>query len=124
MYDQLADLYSLLVCMEHLEKSYIRDSITHEEYTPECKKLIAQYKTALNTMGDGFKSVSEFMKEYNVRKDYFLIRYIYNLYLYSLSSISLIHYHLCFLFWTSIPIFFLHFFFIFIFMNSSLVLLH
>lgn len=30
-YDNMADLYSIIVLMEHLEKAFIRDSITADE---------------------------------------------------------------------------------------------
>jgi ESCRT-I complex subunit VPS28 len=31
-YDNMADLFSIIVLMEHLEKAFIRDSITADEY--------------------------------------------------------------------------------------------
>lgn len=30
-YENMADLYSLFIAMEHLEKAYVRDAISHEE---------------------------------------------------------------------------------------------
>mmetsp|Transcript_1917 Transcript_1917/g.5296 ORF Transcript_1917/g.5296 Transcript_1917/m.5296 type:complete len:216 (-) Transcript_1917:1046-1693(-) len=66
-YDNLADLYALLVATEHLEKAYVRDSCTADEYTPECKKLIAQFRTLMShgILGDDFV-LDEFLKEYDL----------------------------------------------------------
>jgi ESCRT-I complex subunit VPS28 len=65
-YENLADLYAIIVTMEHLEKAYIRDSITHEEYTPACGRLIAQFKTARNLVSDSVPDVEKFMRDYNL----------------------------------------------------------
>tara|TARA_R110002050_G_scaffold62651_1_gene137489 strand:- start:1965 stop:2411 length:447 start_codon:yes stop_codon:yes gene_type:complete len=70
-YDNLADLYSILVATEHLEKAYIRDSCTAEEYTPECKKLIGQFRTAVGMIAaergtDPASVVDSFVHEYNL----------------------------------------------------------
>ncbi|KAK9764425.1 Vacuolar protein-sorting-associated protein 28 [Basidiobolus ranarum] len=66
VYENMADLYAIIVTMEHLEKAYIRDYITHAEYTPACAKLIAQFKTALNLVSDSVPDVEQFMKEYKL----------------------------------------------------------
>ena len=63
-YENMADLYSIIVCTEHLEKAYIRDSITSQEYTPLCSKLIAQYRAAMQVMNI---DILDFMREYKVR---------------------------------------------------------
>jgi len=65
-YDNMADLYSIIVLMEHLEKAYIRDSITAEEYTPQCANLIAKYKTALNFLSDSVTDLDSFMNDYKL----------------------------------------------------------
>ncbi|KAG9289870.1 hypothetical protein G9A89_015450 [Geosiphon pyriformis] len=65
-FENLADLYAIIVTMEHLEKAYIRDSITATEYTPACAKLIAQYKTALNLVSDSMPDVDKFMNDYKL----------------------------------------------------------
>ncbi|ORY99531.1 VPS28 protein-domain-containing protein [Lobosporangium transversale] len=62
--DNMADLYSIIVVLEHLEMAYIRSAITHTQYTPECRNLIAQYRTASNLLGD--IDLEKFMKEYNL----------------------------------------------------------
>eukprot|EP00124_Ichthyophonus_hoferi_P002541 Ihof_evm3s177 gene=Ihof_evmTU3s177 len=65
-YDNMADLFAIIQTMEHLEKAYIKDSITPREYTPACEKLIAQFKTCMNLLKDDVPSLEAFMKEYKL----------------------------------------------------------
>ncbi|RKO88511.1 VPS28 protein-domain-containing protein, partial [Blyttiomyces helicus] len=65
-YDHIADLYGIIVATEHLERAYIRDAVSAQEYTPACLKLIAQFKTALNLIGDSVPDVHAFMREYKL----------------------------------------------------------
>lgn len=65
-YDHLADIYAILVCTEHLEKAYIKDTITAQEYTSVCGKLIAQFKAAMTVFQNQVKEVDQFMKEYSL----------------------------------------------------------
>ncbi|KAG0196086.1 hypothetical protein BGX28_000144 [Mortierella sp. GBA30] len=64
--DNMADLYSIIVVLEHLEMAYVRSAITHTEYTPACRQLIAQFRTALSLLGDVVPDLERFMKEYNL----------------------------------------------------------
>ncbi|KAF9278569.1 hypothetical protein BGZ68_008495 [Mortierella alpina] len=64
--DNMADLYSIIVVLEHLEMAYIRSAITHTEYTPACRQLIAQFRTASSLLGDVVPDLEKFMKEYNL----------------------------------------------------------
>ena len=65
-YDNLADVYAIFVCAEHLEKAYIKDSVTAQEYTSACSKLIAQFKAAMTVLQDQLKDIEQFMKEYSL----------------------------------------------------------
>jgi len=65
MYDNLADLYSIIKTVEYLEKAYVRDSCTAREYTPACTKLIAQFNTALNLVGPNF-NLEKFLQDYRL----------------------------------------------------------
>lgn len=65
MYENMADIYAIFYAVESLEKAYIRDAVSAEEYTPACAKLIAQFKTALNLLGDSF-SIEQFMSDYKM----------------------------------------------------------
>ncbi|KAF9431223.1 hypothetical protein BGZ76_000504 [Entomortierella beljakovae] len=61
--DNMADLYSIIVVLQHLETAYIRSAITHTE---ACSQLIAQFKTASNLLGDVVPDLESFTKEYNL----------------------------------------------------------
>ena len=43
--DHLADLYSILLVTEALEKAFIKSLLSPQDYTLECNQLIGQYKT-------------------------------------------------------------------------------
>lgn len=38
--EQQADIYAIVTCIEHLEKAYIRDSLSAAEYAPTTKTSI------------------------------------------------------------------------------------
>ena len=42
LWDSLAEIYSIIVTLDGLEKAYIKDSITEAEYTEMCTKLLKQ----------------------------------------------------------------------------------
>ena len=66
-WENMAELYSIVTSVEHLEKAYIRDVITADQYTPECTKLIAQFKTALNLVRGRYQQDFElFMQDYQM----------------------------------------------------------
>ncbi|KAJ3215013.1 Vacuolar protein-sorting-associated protein 28 [Dinochytrium kinnereticum] len=62
-YETLAELFSIFVVTEALEKAYIRDAITAQEYTPACTKLIAQFKTARDLYGKSTTELEKFLKD-------------------------------------------------------------
>ncbi|GJN93525.1 hypothetical protein Rhopal_006582-T1 [Rhodotorula paludigena] len=62
--DELANLYSLIVALNYLERAYVRDSITAAQYAPACTKLLAQYKTITKLVADAVPSLDAFMAEY------------------------------------------------------------
>lgn len=66
LYENLADLYSIIIATEHMEKAYVRDSISNDQYTSACKKLIAQYKTIKETLGTNVPDIYAFMSEYGM----------------------------------------------------------
>jgi len=45
-YDNMSDLYAIIMATESLERAYARDAITQQEYTTECNKLISQFRLA------------------------------------------------------------------------------
>lgn len=66
MYDNLADLYSIILAIEHLEKAYVRDSIDNTAYSKACTKLIAQYKTLQASVEDHVPDLETFVAEYDM----------------------------------------------------------
>ncbi|KAG2221564.1 hypothetical protein INT45_002578 [Circinella minor] len=83
-YDNMADLFAIIILMEHLEKAFIRDSITAEEqytyagnkingvavgvweYTPQCVSLIAKYKTTMTFLSESVTNLETFMNDYKL----------------------------------------------------------
>lgn len=83
LYENYAELYSIIKTVEYLEKAYVRDSCTAEEYdfiifpfpnkilkltfryTPACNHLILQFKTLMNFMGPSF-DLNKFVADYRV----------------------------------------------------------
>ena len=47
MYESLAEIYSIVVTLDGLEKAYIKDVVTEAEYTETCTRLLKQYKSSL-----------------------------------------------------------------------------
>jgi len=66
MYDNLADLYAIIKTLDHLEKAYLRDAITANDYNTNCTKLINQYKTVQNLVKDVAPDLTKFMQEYRM----------------------------------------------------------
>lgn len=66
-YDNMADLFALVSTLQNLEKAYIRDCVTPQEYTAACSKLLVQYKVALKLIqGDEFPTIDSFVKKYRL----------------------------------------------------------
>lgn len=66
-YDNMADLFALVSTLQNLEKAYIRDCVTPQEYTAACSKLLVQYKVAFKLIqGDEFPSIEVFVKKYRL----------------------------------------------------------
>ncbi|KAF2719837.1 ESCRT-1 complex, Vps28 subunit [Polychaeton citri CBS 116435] len=48
LYESLAEIYSIIITIDALEKAYLRDSIKESEYTETCDRLLRQYRGALS----------------------------------------------------------------------------
>lgn len=46
-YESLATLYEILLTLDSIERLYLRDGISSEAYTEQCKKLLNSYKVGL-----------------------------------------------------------------------------
>lgn len=65
-YEMMADLYSIILTVEHLEKAYVRDAILAEPYSKACSKLINQFKTLTPMIRDSVPDVEQFMKDFKM----------------------------------------------------------
>lgn len=73
-FDRLADLYSILVALEHVETLLLRDAVSSREYGSACSKLIFQYKVWMDSNASLITSVEDFVKEYSIPCNVALVR--------------------------------------------------
>lgn len=68
LYESLAEIHAIIVTLDFLEKAFLRDSISHTQYTPTCLRLIAQYNGVLknDTVLNEFGSLERFRKRYSL----------------------------------------------------------
>lgn len=72
-YEALETLYCNIVCLDQIERLYIRGSVHDEEYAPACTRLIGQCKTAAKLLAElrgsvpRFTDIPTFMRHYGVR---------------------------------------------------------
>lgn len=52
LYERRADLYAILISIDHLESAYLRDYISSTEYAVQCNRFLSQYKTWMDAHGD------------------------------------------------------------------------
>ncbi|KAM0745629.1 vacuolar protein sorting-associated protein 28 [Meredithblackwellia eburnea MCA 4105] len=65
-YDDLSTLFGLIISLDYLEKAYVKDSITSQQYAPACTRLLAQFKTIYKLVERDIGSVEGFMQEYRM----------------------------------------------------------
>jgi len=65
-YDAMADLFSIIKTIEALEKAYVRDAISPDDYKKHCLKLLAQFKAAQNLTRDTVPDLKKFMQDYRI----------------------------------------------------------
>lgn len=68
LYESLGELYSIIITLDKLEKAYLKDTITHNEYTPVCLRLLAQYNGILKNeeVSNAFVDLETFKKKYGM----------------------------------------------------------
>ncbi|CCW69936.1 unnamed protein product [Phytomonas sp. Hart1] len=66
--DYLADLFAIVVAIEHVEKANRRDWITQEQYGLTVRRLLEKYKHTVNYLAKGcnphFTNIEDFMNTY------------------------------------------------------------
>lgn len=66
-YDNMADLYAIINTLQNLEKAYIWDCITPQEYTAACSKFLVQFKVAFKQVqNEDFPTVDSFVKKFRL----------------------------------------------------------
>jgi ESCRT-I complex subunit VPS28 len=72
LHESLAEVYSIIVTLDTIEKAYLKDSINEVEYTETCRRLIMQYKSTLSdsTVDNAFQDIDSFMQEWSVSKTF------------------------------------------------------
>ena len=63
-YNKLADLYSIIITVEHLEIVWARGCCEDDVYTQHCQKLITRYKSVLPMIEPYYPKIDVFFKEY------------------------------------------------------------
>lgn len=68
LYESLAEIYSIIITLDGLEKAYIKDAISESEYTETCARLLKQYKSALSdeTVNREFVDLETFKRHWGV----------------------------------------------------------
>lgn len=68
LYESLAELYSIIVTLDALEKAYLRDSITELSYTETCDRLLRQYRSTLadESVEAAFVDLEKFKREWEL----------------------------------------------------------
>ncbi|KAL6713844.1 Vacuolar protein-sorting-associated protein 28 [Lecanora helva] len=66
--DSLAEIYSIIITLDGLEKAYIKDSIPETEYTDLCGRLLKQYKSNLSdeTVARDFVDLETFKHKWDI----------------------------------------------------------
>ncbi|SCU91703.1 LAMI_0E06920g1_1 [Lachancea mirantina] len=66
--EALGEVYSLIIVLDQVEKAYLKDCLSSEEYTSTVNKLLAQYKTYLadEEVAKEFGGLEQFRAKYQI----------------------------------------------------------
>jgi len=69
LFESLAEIYSIIITLDALEKAYLKDSIDEGDYTETCSRLLKQYKSNLadETVAKSFGDLERFKRQWDVR---------------------------------------------------------
>jgi len=64
----LAEVFSIIITLDELEKAFLKDAIPEGDYTEICDRLLKQYKALLadEAVSRGFKDLETFKTEWDV----------------------------------------------------------
>ncbi|OAL47270.1 vacuolar protein sorting-associated protein-like protein Vps28 [Pyrenochaeta sp. DS3sAY3a] len=68
LYDSLAEIYSIIITLDAVEKAYLKDSISEGDYTETCSRLLKQYKSNLanDAVASAFGDLEQFKREWHM----------------------------------------------------------
>ena len=68
LYESLAEIYSIIVTLDALEKAYLKDAVTDADYGETCSRLLKQYKSNLanETVAQAFGDLESFKREWEL----------------------------------------------------------
>lgn len=66
--DSLAEIFSIIVTIDQLEKAFLKDAIPEAEYTGLCERALKQYNALIadETVAKAFVGLEEFKAEWDV----------------------------------------------------------
>ncbi|EEU48162.1 uncharacterized protein NECHADRAFT_75461 [Fusarium vanettenii 77-13-4] len=66
--ESLAELFSIIVTLDELEKAFLKDAIPEAEYTEICERSLRQYKALLadETIANEFQGLEEFKAKWDL----------------------------------------------------------
>lgn len=66
--DSLAEIFSIIVTIDELEKAFLKDAIPEADYTEICERSLKQYRSILadETVAAAFGDLEEFKAEWDV----------------------------------------------------------
>ncbi|OWK50032.1 vacuolar protein sorting-associated protein 28 homolog [Lonchura striata] len=66
-YDNMAELFAVVKTLQALEKAYIKDCVTPNEYTAACSRLLVQFKAALKQVQGGeVGTIDDFCRKFRL----------------------------------------------------------
>lgn len=77
--DSLAEVFSIIITLDELEKAYLKDAIAESDYTEICDRLLKQYRAILTdeAVNRDFVDLETFKTEWDVRAKFSsLVAYI------------------------------------------------
>ncbi|KAJ9438604.1 Vacuolar protein sorting-associated protein 28 [Diplonema papillatum] len=69
-YDRIADLYSMIVAIERVERAYFKSSMSPEDYTKQCNMLLQKFKSLYKVVESTIGSLEEFLAAYRMSCQY------------------------------------------------------
>lgn len=71
--DSLAEIFSIIITLDELEKAFLKDAIPEAEYTEICERSLKQYKSILadEAVARAFVGLEEFKAEWEVSPNLF-----------------------------------------------------